>query len=52
MLLGLLAGGLLRGDKDTGGLAPELVLANTSGEEFRLSEERGSPLLLYFSFPG
>ena len=32
--------------------APDLVLGNTSGQEFRVSEARGNPLLLYFSFPG
>ncbi len=32
--------------------APDLVLASTSGQEFRLSDERGKPMLLYFSFPG
>lgn len=32
--------------------APDLVLGSTSGEEFRISDELGNPLLLYFSFPG
>lgn len=32
--------------------APDLVLADSSGREFRLSNQIGDPLLLYFSFPG
>ena len=32
--------------------APDLVLGSTSGQEFRVSDEIGNPLLIYFSFPG
>ena len=32
--------------------APDLVLASTNGQEFRLSDQRGQPMLLYFSLPG
>ncbi len=32
--------------------APDLVLGSTSGQEFRVSDARGNPLLIYFSFPG
>ncbi len=43
----------LSGPETTGGdSAPDLVLAATTGQQFRLSEQNGQPRLLYFSFPG
>lgn len=49
---GILATGMLDNGKESVEPAPDLVLANTSGQEFHLSDEQGKPLLLYFSFPG
>ncbi len=42
---------LLGGPRAAGEPAPDITL-NTSDGEFRLSQQRGKVLLLYFSFPG
>ena len=38
-------------DSDEAELAPDMTLATLDGE-FKLSENRGDIVLLYFSFPG
>ncbi len=48
---GLFATDLLGGSRAAGEPPPEVTL-NTVDGEFRLSQERGKVLLLYFSFPG
>jgi len=48
---GLVATGLPGGSKAAGGLAPDVRL-NTADGEFRLSQQRGKVVVLYFSFPG
>ena len=48
----VLASGLLQGaGKAEGDIAPDITLATTEGD-FRLSEQRGSVVVLYYSFPG
>jgi len=48
----VLAGGLLKGSGQAhGDLAPDITLATTEGD-FRISEQRGSVVVLYYSFPG
>lgn len=48
---GLFGTGLSGGTIAAGKTAPDVTL-NTANGEFRLSEQRGKVLLLYFSFPG
>ena len=48
---GLFASDLLSGSRAAGEPAPAITL-NTADGEFRLSQQRGKVLLLYFSFPG
>ncbi len=48
---GLFATDLLGGSRAAGEPAPDVTL-NTVDGEFRLSQQRGKVLLLYFSFPG
>ena len=48
---GLFATDLLGGSRAAGEPAPDVTL-NTADGEFRLSQQRGKVLLLYFSFPG
>ncbi len=48
----VLASGLLQGSGQAkGDLAPDITLATTEGD-FRISEQRGSVVVLYYSFPG
>ena len=48
----VLASGLLPGSGQAKGiLAPDITLATTEGD-FRISEQRGSVVVLYYSFPG
>jgi hypothetical protein len=48
----VLAGGLLKGSgKAKGDIAPDITLATTEGD-YRISEQRGSVVVLYYSFPG
>ena len=48
----VLAGGLLQGcGQAKGDIAPDITLATTEGD-FRISEQRGSVVVLYYSFPG
>ena len=51
VLYGLFANGLIGGQMIGTELAPDVTLATANGH-VRLSELRGQPLLLYFSFPG
>ncbi len=48
---GLFVTDLLGGSRAAGEPAPDVTL-NTANGEFRLSQQRGKVLLLYFSFPG
>jgi len=48
---GLFATDLLGGSRAAAEPAPDITL-NTADGEFRLSQQRGKVLLLYFSFPG
>lgn len=52
VVYGISSTGLLWGPKGSTEPAPDLVLADTSGQQFRLSEHDGQPRLLWFSFPG
>ena len=55
ILYSLFASGILGSgsapEKVSADVAPDITLATADGE-FRLSEQRGEVLLLYFSFPG
>ena len=51
MAYGLFITDLLGGSRAAGEPAPD-VAVNTAMGEFRLSQQRGKVLLLYFSFPG
>lgn len=48
---GLFVTDLLGGSRAAGEPAPDVTL-NTANGEFRLSQQKGKVLLLYFSFPG
>lgn len=47
----LFAAGWLGGSQAAADLAPDLTFSTPNGE-FRLSEQRGKVVVLYFSFPG
>lgn len=51
VMYGLFVTDLLGGPRAAGEPAPDITL-NTADGEFRLSQQRGKVLLLYFSFPG